>query len=196
MRKLGSLIVALTALSTGGCASNYYRSTEEGEITGRLTVEWIAPDCFAYRPDALDGLSFQDSTGRTITPETIFTDGGSIPRLLWGIPQLSPWGYAPAYIVHDWMFEAHRCEKEDYTFEDSVRVLSEVIKTLMESERWGVARDKLALYAISKAVGSPIAKGLWNRGKCNAACADIDPDLMDGGGTVLFELDFSEPGDG
>jgi hypothetical protein len=65
----------------------------------------------------------------------MYTDGGSIPRFLWGVKGYSPWSYAPAYIVHDWLFEAHHCgytPDNRYSFEDSVAVLAEGLKAVME----------------------------------------------------------------
>nr|WP_249779640.1 DUF1353 domain-containing protein [Bradyrhizobium sediminis] len=34
----------------------------------------------------------------------MYTDGGSIPRIAQIFNGLSPWGFGPAYIVHDWIF--------------------------------------------------------------------------------------------
>ena len=188
-RTMGVLVI-LTSLA--GCADINYRKTKVGQLDGRLTVEWLGPDCFAYRPHKTEPLTYTDSTDRVITPQTMYTDGGSIPRFLWGIPQLSPWGYAPGYILHDWMFTAHRCEIKEFEFDDSVRVLAEVIKTLMQDDRWQIPKDTLAHYAIVKGVSSVFARNSWEGGKCNNACVNIDPDQLDGGGTVLFEIDFTK----
>jgi hypothetical protein len=46
-----------------------------------------------------------------IVPETMYTDGGSVPQILWGIPGLSPWALGPAYIIHDWIFLVHSIER-------------------------------------------------------------------------------------
>ncbi|MDB5531756.1 MAG: hypothetical protein JWO28_71 [Hyphomicrobiales bacterium] len=100
------------------------------------------------------------------------TDGGSIPRLFWGVPGFSPWGMAPGYIVHDWLFVQHRCRYDGYesvSFEDSARVLAEAIKTQMRDGKAPESPD--VLYAVYEAVSSPIARDLWNSNKCEAAAA-------------------------
>jgi hypothetical protein len=88
-----------------------------------------------YRPGK-DPLWFKPSflKGR-ITPVEMYTDGGSVPRVFWNIPGLSPWALGPAYVIHDYIFLVHRCGLPDpevakLTFEDSALVLAEVGKSL------------------------------------------------------------------
>lgn len=43
------------------------------------------------------------STDKIVIPAGFVTDGGSVPRPLWGI--VSPWGKASKpYILHDWLY--------------------------------------------------------------------------------------------
>src|SRR5207245_1298266 len=105
-------------------------------------VEWTTDDHFIYRiakPPHSDPLTFQPSfMAEPIVPVEIFTDGGSIPRVLWGIPGLSPWGLGPAYVVHDYVFVVHRCNWDapdhvkQITFEQSAEILAELGKALIE----------------------------------------------------------------
>jgi hypothetical protein len=103
-----------------------------------------------------------------------------------GLQGFSPWGYAPAYIVHDWLFAAHHCiaagkpmdprdagevEKvRAFSFRNSIDALAEVMKTLMETQR--VATDPGAFDAISLGVETPVAENLWNKGRCETVSED------------------------
>ena len=50
----------------------------------------------------------KDSPDKIVVPAGFVTDGGSVPRPLWGI--VSPWGKASKpYILHDWMY--HRQDR-------------------------------------------------------------------------------------
>lgn len=43
----------------------------------------------------------------------MFTDGGSIP-VQFGLKNYSPWGYGPAFIVHDWLLHMQDGKGEGY----------------------------------------------------------------------------------
>ena len=77
--------------------------------------------------------------GNTIQPGLMYTDGGSIPKVAQVFKGLSPWGYAPAYMIHDWMFVARHCivdgssdkrfqQVRDVDFDQSATILGEAIK--------------------------------------------------------------------
>jgi hypothetical protein len=87
-----------------GCASSHYKHTAAGTLKGTVVVEWYKPDLFKYRPDTTDPLTFTRRKGTVIQPGLMLTDGGSIPRVFWVLRNYSPWGYGPAFIVHDWLF--------------------------------------------------------------------------------------------
>jgi hypothetical protein len=175
MKSLLSLGAALAAVSGAivGCTSLTYDSVGKASVSGSLEVRWIKPDRFVYIPLAEDPLVIVTSDNRTIKPQKIYTDGGSIPRVAWGIPGFSPWGYAPAYVMHDWVFEAHHCDVPDYrsvTFGDSARYLAEAIKALMET---GIApKDEATLLAIYAGVRTPLAKSIWDRPN---SCTPVEP---------------------
>ncbi len=161
------LLLALSMLS--GCASLHYRNTDTGELSGKLTVQWLTPDQFLFLPDPQDPLSFTRADATRIVPGAIYTDGGSVPRALWAVKNYSPWGYAPAFIIHDWLFEMQHCNLEgrrDYDVQEAAQVLSEVIKTLMERQEQ-IPANPFVLYSMHEAVRSPIAARLWDHGSCD-----------------------------
>ena len=134
-------LAALAAAPLAGCGTWLrYDDVQSGELKGRVLVEWVGEDLFVYRASPGPPLSFRPSFMRTpIVPDDMFTDGGSIPRILWPIPGLSPWALGPAYIIHDWIVEVHRCgrpappEVRAITFEQSAFILAEVGKALIEA---------------------------------------------------------------
>ncbi|MBC2736535.1 MAG: DUF1353 domain-containing protein [Desulfobacteraceae bacterium] len=168
MKKLWVIFIAFFLT---GCANYHYSKTNVGTLTGNVRVQWLEPDKFLFIPDSNKPLSFKRHNGDVITPGIMYTDGGSIPRPLWGVRNYSPWGYAPAFIVHDWLFVMKHCNNEalgDYDVDDAGMVMSEIIKTLMEKEE-NIEINKFVLYSMHKAVTSEIAEELWENGECNEA---------------------------
>ena len=116
-----------------------WENTEVGEIRGTILLQWVSPDWFIYVPDETNPLTFirkKDSQViDVITPnQKFYTDGGSTPRLAQASEEYSPWKFAPAYIVHDWLFLMKHCglpgaEKYDHLI--AARILAEAIKTQM-----------------------------------------------------------------
>lgn len=162
------LILLIFAISTTGCASLHYQRTKPGELHGKLVVQWIDHDKFIFIPDDEKPLTFIRFNKKNITPQRMYTDGGSIPRPLWVFRSYSPWGYAPAFIIHDWLFEMKHCKLpgyEDFNVEEAAWVMSEVMKTMMVEEE-GAQSDEFTLYTMFEAVRSPIAEKLWETGEC------------------------------
>jgi hypothetical protein len=155
----------LFATALAGCAS--WITYGEGTLKGRVTIEWVSEDYFVYRPDPnpLNRLSFQPSFMKTaIVPDLMYTDGGTIPRIFWSIPGLSPWGLGPAYVIHDWLFLVHRChraappEVTAITFDQSAQILAEVGKQLVEHGL--VQHNKLE--EIVWAIQTKYARDIWD----------------------------------
>lgn len=158
--------LALTA-SIGTAMGASYEEFHVGSLKGKLIVQWWEPDKFVFLPDKDDPLTFKRSNGEAITPGRMFTDGGSIPRPLWIFRNYSPWGYAPAFIVHDWLFQMKHCGmpgNDKYTHEIAATVMAEVMKTMMETKKVDTA--KLTVLAMYEAVDSDVAKTYWDNGKC------------------------------
>ena len=162
---LTAILVASTCLP--GCATIFYDRTKTGTFVGRLDVEWVEPNLFIYRPNDKDPLVFTTSEGLKIQPRTMYTDGGSIPRLFWSTPMLGPWDFAPGYIIHDWLFEQHHCQEAGWDkvdFPHSAQILAEAIKTQMVKSD---TQEATVVWAIYEAVRSPVAEKLWDGGPCN-----------------------------
>jgi hypothetical protein len=162
------LLLAVLAALASGCATVHYRRTETGTLSGRLVVEWREPDLFVYRPDGERPLTFVRKGGDTIKPGEMLTDGGSIPRPFWAFRNFSPWGYGPAFIVHDWLFRVHNCRLpgyEKYSLDEAATIMSEVMKTMMETPGFDYG-DKTVVYMMYEAVRTPPARQAWDDGTC------------------------------
>lgn len=164
MRKI--VILLAFGLLLAGCATFTFDNTGQGQLKGELTVIWVGEDKFVY-VGGPNGLEFTPSgtNARPIKPGLMYTDGGSIPAPIKAWKGFSPWGFAPAYIVHDWLFVQHHCDPaylddRGIDFEASARILAEVTKVLIQTRQ--VERNDLAFEAISWAVASPIARKLWD----------------------------------
>ena len=141
-------------------------------LKGRVLVEWYRQDNFIYRKTG-NALSFKPSfMDQPIVPEDMYTSGGSVPQVLWNIPGLSPWALGPAYIVHDWIFEVHRCDRDAppevkaITFEQSAQILAEVGQSLVKA---GLIDDN-QLPAIVWAVRTRYARNIWDRPGTKEEC--------------------------
>lgn len=171
-------ILGAVALSLTGCSDrvlgylfNSYDRTKSGKLSGKLVLEWIDQDKFRFISDSADPLTFVRANNEVIKPGEMFTDGGSIPGPLRAIKSFSPWGYAPAFIMHDWLFVMKHCKISGHEKWDHLKaadVLSEVMKTVMESPRFG-GPNKLVHYSMSEAVRTQIAKDYWDKGQCETS---------------------------
>jgi hypothetical protein len=121
----------------------------------------------------------------------MYTDGGSAPPVFWALPGFSPWGYGPAYIIHDWLFEQHHCRYpgwEDISFHDSARLLGEGIDTLMKEG--DVPPNPEARYLIEQGVRTGIARNLWENGVCEQPSPRARRPAPSG--PVILRIDFSQ----
>jgi len=183
-RQFAAVAVVLLA----GCSSIAYEKLKPGSLSGSLFVMWVdeggplGDGTFLFVPDPRDPLIFhrpdRTAPGSTIQPGLMYTDGGSIPRIAQVFKGLSPWGYAPAYMIHDWVFVAHHCivdgsderrfdQVRGINFGDSAAVLGEAIKALIDAGQ--VDPNDVAATAITGAVGSVVAKRIWDeKGACKS----------------------------
>ena len=143
-----------------------------------LRLRWIEPGVFDYLPKAEVPFSFTRYNEETIVPRRMFTDGGTVPRLVRWIGQLDPWGYTPAYLLHDWIFEVHHCNvatgtpNEGHTFEDSSNILMEAINTMRVT---GLAvASPFTFGMIDFATSTFVAKRFWNR---DVEVCPLPPDM-------------------
>jgi hypothetical protein len=124
-----------------------------------IRLRWVRPDWFEYIPMSKP-FAFKRRSGELIEPKRMITDGGSIPRVAWVLKGLSPWGFVPAYIVHDWLCDRHYCGDTTFTFQAASDTMLEVIKTLMEEDI--CERDPLVFEEIQAVMHSPAAKRAWD----------------------------------
>jgi hypothetical protein len=139
-----------------------YATLKSGEFRGDMHLVWKGPDTFEFIPNPSDPFCFVRHDQTVIVPGRMVTTGGSIPRALWFNRFYSPWGYAPAFIIHDWLFDAHKCGYPGYdklTVDDAADMMSEGVKTLMEKDP--ARRRKFVLASMDTAVRSSIARRLW-----------------------------------
>lgn len=185
------LVLCVALLALAGCASPF-TVAKLGRINRPVTTVWVGADKFVYVPGPPgQNFTFETANGRTIAPGLMYTDGGSIPRVAQLFKGFSPWGFGPAYIVHDWIFYAQHCyvdrdEPNKFHYRDEVRfrdvygydgyrkidfdrsaqILAEVIKTIVDN---GEVRPlNVPATLISSAVDSTFALALWNEpGACD-----------------------------
>lgn len=138
-----------------------YGATRPGSFQNvdRLILRWDRPDWFEFTPDPERRFSFTRHNGEVITPERMLTNGGSVPRWFWVKESLSPWGHTPAFIVHDWEFDAHHAGAPK-SFDEVRNTIAEALKTLMET---GVTPKSEATFRMIYAgVSSWIAHKMWD----------------------------------
>jgi hypothetical protein len=137
----------------------FYSDFPVGAFEGEPYLVWVKPDIFRMEPHR-PRFRFIRSTGEAIEPGRMFTDGGSIPRALWFIKDLSPWTYAPAFLVHDWLFDQHHAGATDKSFEEVRDIMLEGVRTLMET---GVCEsNRLVFDLIYSGIDSFVARRIWD----------------------------------
>lgn len=173
-------------LFLAACGTVDFHSAPVGRFDGSLLVMWVGEGGssgdgrFVFVPSRTRPLTFHrggsGGTVQSLRPEMMYTDGGSIPRPGQLFNGFSPWGYAPAYMVHDWLFVARHCltdggataEEERIAameFQESAQIIAEAIKTLIESRK--VKANDVAPRVISGAVAGPVAYQRWTvKGAC------------------------------
>lgn len=188
VRAILVVISGLLALLLSACATtNLYQSAPAGRFDGVLLVMWVGEGQsgagdgkFVFVPDPANPLTFTRSNaalpGAVVRPGTMYTDGGSIPKIAQLFTGLSPWGYAPAYMIHDWLFAAHHCIVDGSTdpiyesvrgveFDQSGTILIEAIRTLVAENK--VKDNDVAVSLVNTGVRSGTARRYWDeRGAC------------------------------
>lgn len=189
---------ALCCLILSACATtSRYQDATPGHFEGVLLVMWVGEGNssvgdgkFVFVPDPAKPLTFARSDpsrpGAVLRPGTMYTDGGSIPDIAQLFTGLSPWGYAPAYMIHDWIFTAHHCLEDGNTdpiyepvrgidFNQSATILIEAIRTLVAENK--VDKNDVAVSLINAGVRSRIAERYWTQPGACARDAVSEKDL-------------------
>lgn len=183
----GGFVAFALLLALSACAAIDYRGAAPGRFSGSVFVMWVdegnqsGDGTFLFVPDPQAPLTFTRADakrpGAVIRPGIMYTDGGSIPKIAQVFKGLSPWGYAPAYMIHDWLFIARHClvdgqELERFgtlktvDFNQSAQILAEAIQALVKARQ--VHKNDVAGEAITLAVDSGIARNRWDE---TGACA-------------------------
>ncbi len=154
-----------------------YDSISTGKFNNLPRLYWNNRDNFIFSFDEDAPFSFEMSNGTLVTPQRMETNGGSIPRILHLFSKFSPWGYAPAFILHDWIFSAKRCGYEPFaswSLEDAADLMAESMKTLMEvgyvdfdGNRRIMEKSELTLLMMRYAVVTGKARDLWENAPTN-----------------------------
>ncbi len=162
----------LESIWTAYEGDEFYEELGVGALHGLPTVTWFHADRFIYRPDVANPLRYVTASGREIVPQVMETDGGSIPQLLRGFKKLSQWGYAPAFLIHDWLFVAKKCgvaPDNDWAFEDTAWIMAEVMKTMTErgvtdmlGQTQKMPKQEDIIYLMYLAVMSGPARRVWD----------------------------------
>ncbi len=168
----------ILAIGLSGCSAQHYKETVAGKLKGELIVEWRKPNSFVYIPSQDNPLRFTRGTnGDVIEPKRMWTDGGSIPRQFWVFKNYSPWGYGPAFIVHDWLFHMQDCELpgyERYDLKTAAVIMSEIMKTLHQDPEFDYG-DASSIYLMYKGVQTPLAIQAWEDRNCELVEALVFP---------------------
>ena len=145
-------------------AINFLNNIKAGVFEGNFFLEWIADDNFKYHPEKGNEFKFIRSDGEIIIPKEMTTTGGSTPKIVQLFDKLSPWEYGPAYMIHDWEFEAHHQNINEKSFEEVNLTLAEAIYTLMTVGYKGkvLKFNMPVLRAIYLAVMSPVGRKVWD----------------------------------
>ena len=92
------------------------------------------------------------------------------PQAFERIQKLLTMGYAPAFVIHDWIFHMKNCQlggHQNYDLKIAGTVMAEAIKTMMETGK--TEKDALTVDLMFRAVTSPIAQNYWENGRCTNA---------------------------
>jgi hypothetical protein len=137
--------------------------SSEANLKGVLLIQWNDDKRFIYVVDSSNPLRLQLKDGRVIQPGRMYTDGGSIPRVFWSVKGFSPWGYAPAYVLHDWLFHQHRCGRDiapdQYSFEEANQILDDAINILFRENK---VQPNDRTRALIKWAVDNFAQSAWN----------------------------------
>lgn len=155
-------MASVCCCALAGCSAK--ATFQKVPTTGRYHHDphlvWIAPNRFLFyqakdeepfsftthlRKEVVDPSAPGRGTYRwvekKITPGTMITDGASVPRNFWYVRGLSPWDYAQAALIHDWLFEAHHRylaglkgydDYKDITLDDAADIFAECIRVNMK----------------------------------------------------------------
>jgi Protein of unknown function (DUF1353) len=183
----GVVILAAAAVLAGGCAALTARtpSISGGELSGKLALAWDDGYQFVAYPIKGSELTYKLPKGHRlagligeIKPGLMFTDGGSIPRTFWSFDGLSPWEYGPAFILHDWIFSRHYCDKNDYPvrLDEANDILLDAMILLDRQLREKGGKRPHNTEEVRQLIDAAVtkfSKNAWENGKCPKTPDDL-----------------------
>ena len=101
-----------------------------GKFSGSYCLQPIGPRLFNYLPNDSDPFTYVCNDGTVIQPQTMQTDGATIPWPVRGLPGYDPWDWPAGAIIHDWLYEAHHRGLPDVSFTRANEILGEILKDL------------------------------------------------------------------
>lgn len=101
-----------------------------GQFRGSYCLQPIGPRLFNYLPNDADPFTYVCNDGMVIQPQTMQTDGATIPWPVRGLPGYDPWDWPAGAIIHDWLYEAHHRGLPSVTFTRANRILGEILRDL------------------------------------------------------------------
>jgi hypothetical protein len=125
---------------------------------------------YLHRPDPAAPLQLVRASGEVIQPGVMVTDGGSVPSVLQVLPDIDPFTYIKAYLIHDWDFLRHHCDGTyGRTFAEVNATLAEGLYTLMRTGE--VATIWWNVELVYQGVSSPIGRAVWGWPWRASSCA-------------------------
>lgn len=101
------------------------RPCDMAGFKGSYTLTPVGPCLFEYHPDDADPFSYTSSDGIVIQPQTMLTDGASVPRPFWWKKWLGPVDWLNAAVIHDSIFEEKHRGIHTRTFWEANRIMRE-----------------------------------------------------------------------
>lgn len=106
---------------------------ENAEELGPTLVATESDGWWTYAPSAEAPMRFVRSNGEVIEPPQFYTDLGTIPPIFrWG-RLMQPDSYPAVALIHDWIVRQKNCGQSAYSFDESIRIQQEALKTWMET---------------------------------------------------------------
>lgn len=175
--KLGNTPAGLPAfiqtnsLLTMGFSERLFNHLSTGSFLNRPRLTWNGLNGFVFSPDHQTPFVYVTAGGRRIAPDIMETTGGSTLSYIHSMTTFSHWEYAPAFIIHDWILTAHKCDfapDNDFTFYQSSLILAEAMKTLMvsgctdiEGNRHVLQKNPDFIYLVYLATRSCLLEDIW-----------------------------------
>ena len=178
--RAAKLVVAPLLVLLSGCVTVFAppEKISGGGLDGKTLLEWDDGYRFVFRPKQGQALVYTFPVSHplakrlgSITPRSMYTDGGSIPRIFWSVDGLSPWEYGPAFVIHDWIFNRHYCAPNELglTMGEANAILYDALNIVDAKRKKDNSRgpaDPARTRALIQTAVDAFSKTVWDGGKC------------------------------